>query len=56
MDKESYQPMTIGHVAKRGEQKETSLLHFCWNPTVGEGRTDFEKMKGFIEREIPTSL
>ena len=37
-------------------QKKTSLLHFCWNPVVGEGRADFEKERVFRERKSNFSL
>ena len=37
-------------------QKKTSLLHFCWNPELGEGRADFEKERVFRERKSNLSL
>ena len=40
MNKESYQPMTIGHVAKRGTKEELSSP-FLLDPAVAKGRADF---------------
>ena len=54
MDKESYQPMTIGHVAKRGIKEELSSP-FLLDPTMEKGRTFFLH-GGFLERESATSL
>ena len=40
MDKESYQPMTIRHVAKRGTKGEFSSP-FLLDPAVEKGRAYF---------------
>ena len=55
MDKESYQPMKIGHVASEGKKRELSSP-FLLNPTVEKGRAYFFKNGGFLERESATSL
>ena len=56
MDKESYQLMTIGHVAKRGTKEELSSPFFCWIRQWREGREDFEKWRVFRERKCNFSL
>ena len=56
MDKESYQPMTIGHVAKRGIKEEFSSP-FLLDPTMEKGRAYiFFLNGGFLERESATSV
>ena len=40
VDKESYQPMTIGHVAMRGTKEELSSP-FLLNPAMGRGESRF---------------
>ena len=55
MDKESYQPMTIGHVAKRGTKEDLSSP-FGLVRVVGKRGEQILKNGGFLERESPTSL
>ena len=55
MDKESYQPMTIGHVAKR-ETKRAFFSIFGAESGSGERVEQIFKNGGFLERESATSL
>ena len=55
MDKESYQPMTIGHVAKRGT-KRVFFSIFGAESGSGERGEQILKILGFLERESVTSL
>ena len=55
MDKESYQPMTIGHVAKRGT-KGDFFSPFLLESSNGERGEQVLKNGGFLERESATSL
>ena len=54
MDKESYQSMTIGHVAKRGTKRACSI--FGVESDSGERRRTYFENGGFLERESATSL
>ena len=55
MDKESYQPMTIGHVAKRGTKRAFFSI-FVAESDSGERRVQIFENGGFLERESTTSL
>ena len=55
MDKESYQPMKIRHVASEGTKGELSSPFFM-DPTMEKGRADFFKNGGFLERKCNFSL
>ena len=55
MDKESYQPITIGHVAMRGTKEELSSPFFVGSGS-GERGEQILKNGGFLERENATSL
>ena len=56
MDKESYQPMTIGHVAKRGT-KRTFFSIFGAEFSSGErGEQILKKCRVFRERKCNFSL
>ena len=55
MDKESYQPMTIGHVAIKGPKEEVSSP-FLLDPAVGREESKFEKWRVFRERKCNFSL
>ena len=55
MDKESYQPMTIGHVAKRGTKRACFSIFGSESSSGERRRTDFENGE-FLERESVTYL
>ena len=55
MDKESYQPMTIRHVAKRGTKRAFFSI-FGDESDSGERGEQILKNGGFLERESTTSL
>ena len=55
MDKESYQPMTIGHVAKRGT-KRVFFSIFGAESGGGERGEKILKQLRFLERESSFSL
>ena len=56
MDKESYQPMKIGHVASEGTKRKLSSP-FLLDPAVEKGRADFfQKWRVFRERKYNLSL
>ena len=54
-NKESYQPMTIGHVAMRGTKEELSSPILA-ESNSGERGEQILKNGGFLERESATSL
>ena len=55
MENESYQPMTIGHVAKRGTKEEHSSPFFAEFGS-GERGEHILKNGGFLERESANFL
>ena len=56
MDKESYQLMTIGHVAMRGDKRRAFISIFAGSGS-GEGESRFfQKWRVFRERKWNSSL
>ena len=55
MDKESSQPIRIGHVAKRGTKKR-HLFSIWLVRAVGEKGEQIFENEGFLKRESTTSL
>ena len=55
MDKESYHPMTIGHVAKRGTKRDFFSIFGAKSDSGERGEHIFENL-GFLERESATFL
>ena len=55
MDKESYQAITIGHVAKRGTKRAFFFIFGAESGSVERGDHFFFN-EGFLERESSTSL